>query len=42
MRTLLIEDDISMTRSIELMLKSEDYIVDEADLGEDGLKIGKT
>jgi two-component system cell cycle response regulator CtrA len=42
MRTLLIEDDISMTRSIELMLKSEDYIVDEADLGEDRLKIGKT
>lgn len=41
MRILLVEDDASMARSIELMLKSEDYVVDTADLGEDGLEIGK-
>lgn len=41
MRILLVEDDVSMARSIELMLKSENYVVDTADLGEDGLEIGK-
>jgi two-component system cell cycle response regulator CtrA len=41
MRILLVEDDIAMARGIELMLKSEDHVVDTADLGEDGLEIGK-
>jgi two-component system cell cycle response regulator CtrA len=41
MRVLLVEDDASMAKSIELMLKSEGYIVDITDLGEDGLEIGK-
>ena len=30
-----------MAKSIELMLKSEGFIVDSTDLGEDGLEIGK-
>ncbi len=41
MRVLLVEDDSSVARSIELMLKSEGYIVDITDLGEDGLDLGK-
>jgi len=41
MRVLLVEDDTSMAKSIELMLKSEGFIVDSTDLGEDGLEIGK-
>jgi two-component system cell cycle response regulator CtrA len=41
MRVLLVEDDSSTAKSIELMLKSENYIVDSTDLGEDGLEIGK-
>ena len=41
MRVLLIEDDSSTAKSIELMLKSEGYVVDTTDLGEDGLEIGK-
>ena len=41
MRVLLVEDDSSTAKSIELMLKSEDYVVDTTDLGEDGLEIGK-
>jgi len=41
MRVLLVEDDKSTAKSIELMLKSEGYIVDSTDLGEDGLEIGK-
>jgi two-component system cell cycle response regulator CtrA len=41
MRVLLVEDDKSTAKSIELMLKSEGYIVDLTDLGEDGLEIGK-
>ncbi len=41
MRVLLIEDDTSTTKSIELMLRSEGYICDSTDLGEDGLDIGK-
>jgi two-component system cell cycle response regulator CtrA len=30
-----------MAKSIEAMLKSENYVVDHTDLGEDGLEIGK-
>jgi two-component system cell cycle response regulator CtrA len=41
MRVLLVEDDRSTAKSIELMLKSEGYIIDSTDLGEDGLEIGK-
>src|SRR5215813_9422448 len=41
MRVLLVEDDSSTAQSIELMLKSESFIVDSTDLGEDGLEIGK-
>lgn len=41
MRVLLIEDDSSISKTIELMLKSEGCVVDATDLGEDGLEIGK-
>ncbi len=41
MRVLLVEDDSSTAKSIELMLKSEGYIIDTTDLGEDGLDLGK-
>src|ERR1043166_3067602 len=41
MRVLLVEDDSSTAKSIELMLKPENFIVDATDLGEDGLEIGK-
>lgn len=41
MRVLLVEDDPVTAQSIELMLKSEGFIVDSTDLGEDGLEIGK-
>ena len=41
MRVLLIEDDSATAKSIEMMLKSEGYICDCTDLGEDGLEIGK-
>jgi len=41
MRVLLVEDDTSTAKSIELMLKSEGYIVDITDLGEDGTDLGK-
>ena len=41
MRVLLIEDDTSAAKSIELMLRSEGYVCDSTDLGEDGLDIGK-
>ena len=41
MRVLLVEDDSSTAKSIELMLRSEGYVCDTTDLGEDGLEIGK-
>jgi two-component system, cell cycle response regulator CtrA len=41
MRVLLIEDDIAMARSVDLMLTSEGFDVYAADLGEDGLELGK-
>ena len=41
MRVLLVEDDTSTAKSIELMLKAESFVVDSTDLGEDGLEIGK-
>ncbi len=41
MRVLLVEDDVSMAKSIEMMLRSEGHVVDVTDLGEDGIEIGK-
>src|SRR5579862_5630354 len=41
MRVLLVEDDTSVAKSIELMLQAEGFIVDTTDHGEDGLEIGK-
>ena len=41
MRVLLIEDDRSIARSIELMLKSESFNVYTTDLGEEGVDLGK-
>src|SRR5205823_571395 len=41
MRVLLVEDDAAMAASIALMLRTENFVVDTTDLGEDGLEIGK-
>lgn len=41
MRVLLIEDDPSTARSVELALAAEGIICDTAELGEEGLEIGK-
>ncbi len=41
MQVLLIEDDSSMAKSIQLMLALEHHVCDTTDLGEDGLQIGK-
>jgi len=41
MRVLLVEDDPVTQKSIQMMLESEGMVVDTADLGEDGLEIGK-
>ncbi len=41
MRVLLIEDDMSTAKSIELMLGSEGFNVYATDLGEEGLDLGK-
>ena len=41
MRVLVVEDDSSMAKSIELMLRGEGFVCDSTDLGEDGLEIGK-
>src|SRR6478736_7319411 len=41
MRVLLIEDDASTARSIELMLKSEGFNIYTTDLGEEGIDLGK-
>ena len=41
MRVLLVEDDSATAKSIDMMLRSEGYICDTTDLGEDGLEIGK-
>jgi two-component system cell cycle response regulator CtrA len=36
-----VEDDSAVSKSIELMLRSEGFVCDTTDLGEDGLEIGK-
>lgn len=41
MRILLIEDDSATAKSLTGILKSEGFVVDCTDLGEDGLEIGK-
>ena len=41
MRVLLVEDDTATAKSVEMMLKTEGYVCDSTDLGEDGLEIGK-
>ena len=41
MRVLLVEDDPSTARSIELALASEGIICDTSELGEEGLEIAK-
>ncbi len=41
MRVLLIEDDSATARSIELMLKSESFNIYTADLGGEGVDLGK-
>ena len=41
MRALLVEDDQTTARSIELILKSENIVVDVTELGEDGLEVGR-
>ena len=39
MRVLLIEDDSSIAKSIELMLKGESFNVYTTDLGEEGVDL---
>ena len=41
MRVLLVEDDTTTSKSIEMMLRSDGYVCDTTDMGEDGLEIGK-
>jgi two-component system cell cycle response regulator CtrA len=41
MRVLVVEDDRAVSRSIELMLKSENFNVYTTDLGEEGIDLGK-
>lgn len=41
MRVLLIEDDLAMARSIEMMLNGEGFNVYATDMGEEGLDLGK-
>jgi len=41
MRVLLVEDDGAVTRSIELMLRSEGFNIYTTDLGEEGVDLGK-
>ena len=41
MRVVLVEDDPTTARSIATMLRSEGYVCDTANFGEDGLEIGE-
>ncbi|NQV81037.1 MAG: response regulator transcription factor [Alphaproteobacteria bacterium] len=41
MRVLLVEDDLAMARSIEMMLTGEGFNVYATDMGEEGLDLGK-
>ena len=41
MRVLLVEVDPATAQDIEMMLRSESYVCDVTNMGEDGLEIGK-
>ena len=41
MRVLLVEDDSPTAKTVQAMLKSEGFVCDTTDLGEDGLEIAK-
>ncbi|MEO7026824.1 MAG: response regulator transcription factor [Caulobacteraceae bacterium] len=41
MRVLLVEDDRTLARGIELMLKAEGFSVYSTDLGEEGIDLGR-
>lgn len=41
MRVLLIEDDFSTARGVEMLLNKDGFLVDTAEFGCDGLEIGK-
>jgi two-component system cell cycle response regulator CtrA len=41
MRILVVEDDASTAKAVELALRTDGFVVDTTDLGEDGLEIGK-
>ena len=41
MRILLVEDDPATAQAVSAMLKKSDWVVDTADMGEDGLDLGK-
>src|SRR3954470_13576988 len=41
MHVLLVEDEVSVAQSIELMLKSENFNTYSTDLGEEGVDLGK-
>ncbi len=41
MRVLLVEDDTYTAKSIELILRSEGFVVNSTDLGEEGLEAGE-
>jgi DNA-binding response OmpR family regulator len=41
MRVLLIEDDVTTSAKIEVVLQNEGIVCDVADLGEDGFQQGK-
>ncbi len=41
MRVLLVEDDPTVSKSIELMLRSENIVCDTTNIGEEGIEIAK-
>lgn len=41
MRVLLVEDDSSTAKTVELALRAEGFVVDTTDMGEDGIEIGR-
>ncbi len=41
MRILIVEDDVATAKGISAVLRSEGFVVDATDLGQDGLEIGK-
>ena len=41
MRIIFVEDDPATAQTIETMLRKDDWVVDTAEMGEDGIEIGK-